>query len=155
MWLKHGATPSFLEFRNSSNQVVATINTNGDINVTGSIKVNGVQVGATGPAGPTGPSPVLTIQEKTSSYTIQSSDKDSLIYVNSPLSASITVDSNSLANIGDQVTVVRYGTGTCNFVAGTATLVSTPGLTLRAQYSAATLIKITSTNYLVSGDTTV
>lgn len=33
---------------------MATIDTNGDINVTGSIKVNGVQVGATGPAGPQG-----------------------------------------------------------------------------------------------------
>lgn len=102
-----------------------------------------------------GSQPSLTIQEKTSNYTIQPSDKDSLIYVNSSSSVNITINTDSLANIGDQVTVVRYGTGTCAFVAGTGTLRSTPGLTLRAQYSAATLIKITPTEYLVSGDTTV
>ena len=54
MLLRHGATPSFVEFKNSSNQTVASINTNGDINVAGSVKVNGSAIGAQGPQGAIG-----------------------------------------------------------------------------------------------------
>jgi hypothetical protein len=46
--LSHGATPSFVEFKNSSNTVVASINTNGDINVAGSVIANGITLGGGG-----------------------------------------------------------------------------------------------------------
>lgn len=39
--LSHGATPSFIEFRNENDDIVASISTDGDINVAGSVKVNG------------------------------------------------------------------------------------------------------------------
>lgn len=48
MLLSHGATPSFVEFKNSSNTVVASINTNGDINVAGSVIANGITLGGGG-----------------------------------------------------------------------------------------------------------
>jgi hypothetical protein len=49
--LKNGATPNFVEFKDQNNNVVASISTEGDLNVVGSITVNGSEVGATGPAG--------------------------------------------------------------------------------------------------------
>ena len=48
---KNGATPNFVEFKDQNNNVVASISTEGDLNVVGSITVNGSEVGATGSAG--------------------------------------------------------------------------------------------------------
>lgn len=50
--LKNGATPNFIEFKDENENVVASISTSGDLNVAGSITVNGSEVGATGPTGP-------------------------------------------------------------------------------------------------------
>ena len=41
--LKNGATPNFVEFKDENENVVASISTSGDLNVTGSISVNGEQ----------------------------------------------------------------------------------------------------------------
>jgi hypothetical protein len=38
---KNGATPNFVEFKDQNNNVVASISTEGDLNVVGSITVNG------------------------------------------------------------------------------------------------------------------
>lgn len=100
-----------------------------------------------------GPHQILNIQTKSASYSIGPTDRDSLIYFDTTSSSlTVTVDTGSLVNIGDQVTVMRYGVNSLTIVAGTATLRSTPGLVLRARYSAATIIKVTATEYLVSGD---
>jgi hypothetical protein len=45
---KNGATPNFIEFKDENENVVASISTSGDLNVTGSITVNGEEV----PVGP-------------------------------------------------------------------------------------------------------
>ena len=45
---KNGATPNFVEFKDENENVVASISTSGDLNVTGSITVNGEEV----PVGP-------------------------------------------------------------------------------------------------------
>jgi hypothetical protein len=42
---KNGATPNFVEFKDQNNNVVASISTEGDLNVVGSIKINGEPVG--------------------------------------------------------------------------------------------------------------
>jgi hypothetical protein len=42
--LKNGATPNFVEFKDENENVVASISTSGDLNVTGSISVNGEQI---------------------------------------------------------------------------------------------------------------
>jgi hypothetical protein len=41
----NGATPNFVEFKDQNNNVVASISTEGDLNVVGSIKINGEPVG--------------------------------------------------------------------------------------------------------------
>ena len=41
---KNGATPNFVEFKDENQNVVASISTSGDLNVTGSISVNGEQL---------------------------------------------------------------------------------------------------------------
>lgn len=46
-----GATPSFIEFKNSSNNVVATITTGGNLIVSGSVVANGITLGSGGGAG--------------------------------------------------------------------------------------------------------
>jgi DUF4097 and DUF4098 domain-containing protein YvlB len=40
--LKNGATPNFIEFKNSNDEVVALISTDGNITVTGSVTANGI-----------------------------------------------------------------------------------------------------------------
>lgn len=55
--------------------------------------------------------------------------------------------------IGTQVVVVQAGTGQTTIAgASSVTVRATPGLKLRAQWSAATLVKISSNNWVVFGD---
>jgi hypothetical protein len=46
--LKNGATPNFVEFKDENENVVASISTSGDLNVAGSVTVNGVALGGGG-----------------------------------------------------------------------------------------------------------
>jgi hypothetical protein len=43
--LKNGATPNFVEFKDENENVVASISTSGDLNVAGSVTVNGIALG--------------------------------------------------------------------------------------------------------------
>jgi hypothetical protein len=60
-------------------------------------------------------------------------------------------------NIGSLVDVVRFGAGEVSFegvdsLLGTAQIYATPGLSLRAQYSAASLVMIAEDEWLLAGD---
>jgi len=91
----------------------------------------------------------------TASTTIALTDKDDLLYVNSASNLVITVPPNSTAafNIGDQVHLLRAGTGTLTVAAGTGVTVQrTYGLTLRAQWSSASLIKTATNTWILVGD---
>ena len=98
---------------------------------------------------------IIAVTTITASTTIALTDKDDLLYVNSASNLVITVPPNSTAafNIGDQVHLLRAGTGTLTVAAGTGVTVQrTYGLTLRAQWSSASLIKTATNTWILVGD---
>jgi hypothetical protein len=67
--------------------------------------------------------------------------------------ANFTVDSTTAFNVGQKVDVIRITSGACDVVQGSgATVDGTPGLSLRAQYSAASILCVASNVYYVVGD---
>jgi hypothetical protein len=91
----------------------------------------------------------------TSPYVLQLSDLAKLIKVDSSTGTTLTVptEANVAFTTGDRIDVTRYGTGTVTFASQAGvSLRSTPGLNLRAQYSTATLTKIGTNEWLITGD---
>jgi len=65
----------------------------------------------------------------------------------------LTITSSTGFSVGQRVDLARLNTGTFTVAQGTgATVNGTPALTLRAQYSAASIICTASNVYLVVGD---
>jgi hypothetical protein len=103
----------------------------------------------------------LTITQKTASYTIASdlSDApDDVIEMNVATANTVSIPTDATANypIGTQIHVFQFGAGQTTIQAvtsGTTTVVGTPGLKLRAQYSFATIIKRAANYWIVVGDT--
>lgn len=101
------------------------------------------------------PSPNLTITTKTSNYTPNASDANSLIRMSSAGSLVLTLpsDNDSAFPVGATVGIVRAGSGAVTVGAGSGASVSgTPGLNLRDQDSFATAIKTAPNTWLVAGD---
>lgn len=100
--------------------------------------------------------PVATIgtNSRTSSYTLALSDQTKVVEMNSTSATILTVPTDDIVNfpIGTQIVVIRAGTGSVT-IQSAATLNATPGLTLRAQWSLAVLIKRAANSWVVSGDT--
>lgn len=91
----------------------------------------------------------------TTPYVLQLTDLAKLIKVNGATGMTVTVptEANVGFTLGDRLDVTQYGAGQVTF-AGQAgvTLRSTPGLKTRAQYSTATLTKIGTNEWLITGD---
>jgi hypothetical protein len=80
-----------------------------------------------------------------------STDAGKLIRMNA--TADFTVNSSTGFSIGQRVDIVRIAAGAANVVQGSgATVNGTPGLKLRAQYSAASIVCVASNTYYVIGD---
>jgi hypothetical protein len=97
------------------------------------------------------------IPAKTSSYTIASGDESELIPVNSSSNVFISIPTNLSVGFlqGTQINILRQGTGTVFIQAvtpATTSVQGTPGLQLRSQYSAATLVKLGDNHWVVVGD---
>jgi hypothetical protein len=91
-----------------------------------------------------------TINAKTASYTLLSTDVGKLITFNSGSGVALSVNTGLGLTAGQRIDILQIGAGQVT-VGGTATILATPTLLLRAQYSGATLIKATAadTFYLV------
>lgn len=97
----------------------------------------------------------VSLNTKTSSYTLTASDAGTLVIMNVGSANSLTVPLNSSVPfaLGTQVPILQLGTGQTSVVAaGGVTIRFTPGLKLRTQYSAAALIKIDTDVWILSGD---
>jgi hypothetical protein len=138
----------------------------GPIGATGPSGVAGIAgptgtTGATGVQGPTGPSgdPTLTVvAAKTSAYTLASGDESDLIQLNGSFIVSVPTDATFNFPIGTQINLLNIGTGVITVAAvtpGTTTVDATPGFKLRAQWSAATLIKRAANTWVLVGDLAV
>jgi len=97
----------------------------------------------------------LTINRQAASYILVAADNGKLIEMNVATANSITIN-NSLFSAGNQIVISQYGVGQVSFVAGSGvTIRSASGkLKLTGQYSMATIIAISATEFYLSGDLT-
>jgi hypothetical protein len=113
-----------------------------------------------GPAGPTGPSgpagapgdwsTAQTVQSTTSRNLI-SSDAGKMLFNTG--TCALTVTSSTAFSVGQRVDLARLNSNSFTVSQGSgAVLVYTPGNTLRAQYSSASIICTSTNNYLLVGD---
>jgi len=94
----------------------------------------------------------LTINAKTDNYTLISSDVNKLVTMTASTTKTITIP-NGVFSAGEQINVAGLGTGLVTIASdGTSVVNATPGLNLRAQYSAATIICTASNTFLIVGD---
>jgi hypothetical protein len=97
------------------------------------------------------------ISAKTGAYTIASGDEGDLIQLSGSSSYTVSIPTDETFNfaIGTQINLINVGTGVKTIAAvtpGTTSVNGTPGLKLRAQWSSATLIKLSSNMWIVVGD---
>jgi hypothetical protein len=97
----------------------------------------------------------LTLDRKTASYTLVSGDNNKLIEMNVATANNVTID-NSVFTAGNQILVSQYGAGQVTFVAGSGVTLRSPSgkLKLTGQYSLATIIAISATEFYIAGDLT-
>lgn len=100
------------------------------------------------------PIPLLNAQTGTT-YTLVLTDAGKLITLSNAAAIALTVPLASSVGyaIGTSIDMVQIGAGQVT-VAGTGgvTVNATPGLKFRAQYSAATLLKIAADTWILVGD---
>lgn len=97
----------------------------------------------------------VTIDRKTSGYTLASTDKNKIIEmdVSSAHQLAVPLNTTSPLPVGTEITIIQQGAGKTQIAGAVGvTLRSTPGLYLRAQYSSATLIKRATDEWYVIGD---
>jgi hypothetical protein len=100
---------------------------------------------------------VQTLGAKAGNYTLEIGDAaETIIIMDSSSANDLTVPSASAVafGTGTSITVIQRGTGKTRILAGAGvTLLATPGLFLRAQYSSCTLVKTENANeWFVIGD---
>ena len=94
----------------------------------------------------------LTLNAKTGSYSLLSSDVNKLVTVNSASASTITVP-NGVFTVGQQINVASLGDGLVTIDSdGTTVLEATPGTVLRTKYSSATIICVATNTFLIVGD---
>jgi hypothetical protein len=93
---------------------------------------------------------------QTASYTLVLADEGKLVETNVASANNLTVPPNSSVAfpVGTQVLVSQYGAGQTTIVAGSGVTLRSSGtkLKLSAQYAIATLIKIATDEWMLSGD---
>lgn len=88
-------------------------------------------------------------------YTLVLTDANRVVTLSNAAAITLTVPTNASVAfpIGTTVTIAQTGAGQVT-VSSSATIRATPGAKLRAQYSAASLIKIATDEWLLVGDLT-
>lgn len=115
-------------------------------------KVNANQIVGTVTAVPAD----ATIVQKNANFTLDLTLKNAVVYCTNTgvNTVTITVPTDSVNfPVGSQINFVRGSTGAVTFTATSpANVNATPGLTLRTQWSGATLVKLASNTWWLSGD---
>ena len=97
-----------------------------------------------------------TIDEKLASYELVLTDKNKFIKMFVASTANtVTVPPNASVAfpVGSQIHIIQYGSGKTQVLPGSGvTIYGTPGAYLRAQYSAATLLKCDTNIWMLMGD---
>jgi hypothetical protein len=92
------------------------------------------------------------LNPQTAAYTLVTLDAGKLVTVSSSSNLDVTVDGSLNLSVGQRIDLLRLGTGEVTVVASNATVNGTPGLKLRARYSAATLLCVAADSYVLLGD---
>lgn len=104
----------------------------------------------------TSPEINLSINTQTgTTYIPVFSDNGKLVTLNNASAITLTVPTNDAVSYatGAQINLLQLGEGQVTVVGDTGvTVYSTPGANFRAQYSAATLIKLNTDTWLLTGD---
>jgi hypothetical protein len=91
-------------------------------------------------------------------YTLVAGDAQKLVTLSNASAITLTVASNATQAlpVGTQITISQFGVGQVTVVGASSpnpvTINATPGLKLRTQYSSATLIQVSTNNWLMVGD---
>jgi hypothetical protein len=96
-----------------------------------------------------------TINDQTgTTYTLVLGDNGTLVTLSNGSAIALTVPANASVAypINTQIQILQKGAGQVTVGITTDTLNGTPGLKTRAQYSMATLTKITATSWVLAGD---
>jgi hypothetical protein len=96
----------------------------------------------------------LTINTQSgTTYTLVATDSDTkMIQFTSSSSVTVTVPPATFT-AGQQINLTRYGTGSVTIQGGSGVTVNaTPSLVIRSQYSAATLVCVDSSTFILYGD---
>jgi hypothetical protein len=97
----------------------------------------------------------LATSAQAASYTLVLADKGKLVEMSNASANNLTVPLNSSVAypVGSQINILQTGAGQTTVVAtGGVTINASPGLKLRAQWSAATLIKRATDTWVLVGD---
>ena len=96
-----------------------------------------------------------TLTAKTDSFTLALVDANCTLQCNKATAMTVTVPTSTIAfAVGAVVTLVNYGAGQVTVAGDTGVTVrSSNGLKLRVQWSMASLVKISDTEWVLSGDT--
>lgn len=109
-----------------------------------------------GPQGPPGTSAARQlINPQTTSYTLVLADENKLVTLTNGVAVTLTVPTNAAVAfpIGSRIDIGQLGAGKVTVAgAGGVSVVGTPALGFRAQYSAASLIKTGTDAWLLVGD---
>ena len=92
---------------------------------------------------------------RTTNYTLVIGDDGIIVETNSASNIIITVPADATTNfpIGTRITILRANTGAATVTGAVGVTVNaTPGLNLRAQWSAATLLKRAANTWVLMGD---
>jgi hypothetical protein len=117
---------------------------------TGTSQWETIVVGKQGPSGQW--DTAQDVDTKTADYTLVTADAGRLIIVDSATDEDVTVDGSLDLAVGQRIDLLRLGAGEVTVVASSATVNGTPGLKLRAQYSAATVLCVGADSYVLVGD---
>ena len=112
-------------------------------------------LGAVAAAGSFAPVRRLLNAQTGTTYTPVVGDENLMVTLSNAAAITVTLPQNSAAAfpVGAEVDFLWLGVGQPTFAAGTgATIAGTPGVKLRAQYSAATAKKISTNGWVVIGD---
>jgi hypothetical protein len=103
------------------------------------------------------PNFVVNAQSGTT-YTLVAGDAQKLVTLSnaSPITLTIASNATQALPVGTQVTISQFGVGQVTVVGASSpspvTVNATPGLKLRTQYSSATLVQVSTDNWLLVGD---
>jgi len=148
----HGQTVSHLLINTGGNISIGNTNNSYKLDVTGTGRFTG-DVTANSFIGIDGTRKIIT-DDATTTHTVVSSDSSVVRRFTSSSPITVTVNTDSLANIGESAEIDQYGTGLVTIAAGTATLRINALATLvsSGQYSRISIQKMTSTEYRVFGE---